>query len=341
MKQLLLLPALFLVFAVNAQTNELLLAVRAERDLTDSTGKATFLKKGRAAIQKDSMQDNRVKKFALIRWKNKPAPEFNFAAGEVSFVHHQGYWSLMHNGYHIPVYVSHAIDAEKIEHPVTGLDRADGYPKDAQYPVLKKSAYASSGYDHGHLAPARDFKHDSLQYIESNNMTNMTPQHGCFNQKGWCYLESACRYWCTNSPGQTYYIASGPVLRSNGSESVFIDSLCVTKTLKVYVPRYFFKAILAYSETEGIGKAVGFIVPNTSVENNEIPAMYLSIDELERATGLNFFSYLPDNEEKAIEFKASKFDFSDIVSECPEKTCDKVYPADRVRPETRVKLRCE
>ena len=132
---------------------------------------------------------------------------------------------------------------------------------------------------------------------------------------------------------------SGPILRTDGEQSVFIDSLCIKTNFRVQVPRYYFKAVLAYDEQTGKGKAVGFIVPNTTVENHEIDNMQLTIDELERATGLNFFSYLPNEQERKIEFQIWQFNF-DVKSECPDKSCDKVY-SNRVWPDTRTKLKCK
>ena len=86
------------------------------------------------------------------------------------------------------------------------LDRPGAYSRDPEYSTIKRNAYASSGYDHGHMAPARVFKWDSLAWLESFYMTNMAPQHGCFNQKGWCHLISHCRQWAKNDSNNTIYI---------------------------------------------------------------------------------------------------------------------------------------
>ena len=342
MKYLFSLLLLLYLVPAGGQTNELLLFARLEPDLTDSVAsrnKAAFFRKGLQVVLNDTALDERVKPFAALRWQDHSFDEFPYAAAEVSFIDRPGYQSLMHNGYHIPIYVAHCIDAARINSPMAGAIRASGYPKDPLYPALKKDVYASTGYDHGHLAPARDFKDDSALYRESNYMTNMAPQHGCFNQKGWCYIESLCRHWCTSDPGSTYYIVSGPVLRTTG-QSLFIDSLCIRDDFKVFVPRYFFKAVLAINERTGGGKAIGFIIPNTSIENSEIRYMQTTIDELERATGLDLFAYLPNRIERKIEFQIGNFDFQGVRSECPEKDCDKVY-TNRVLPEDRTKLICD
>ena len=125
MKKLLHL-LLLLGFSATAQTNDLLLSVRSEPDLTDSVAaknKASFFKKGRQQVLKDSLLDERLKPFAMLRWKENNTTEYHYRAGEVTFITHRGYRSLMHNVYHIPVYVSHSIDAGKINHPIPKLSR--------------------------------------------------------------------------------------------------------------------------------------------------------------------------------------------------------------------------
>lgn len=259
-------------------------------------------------------------------------------ASQLEVIRHHGYTSVMHKGYMIPAWVSHRIKSSELLHPGK-FQRDDNYPKDSLFPSLKSDAYKSTGYDHGHLAPARDFKHNEEQYTGSNTMTNMTPQHGCFNQKGWCMLESLCREWAITDSNAVVYIISGPVLNSQFSHPLFIDSLCINQEQKIYIPHWYFKAVCIYDRHNKQATSIGFLVPNELVENEEIRQLELSIDELEHITGLDFFSALQDKMEASSEALIPELNFG-IQSECGSKPCEKVY-GKRVRPEGRKSKKCD
>jgi endonuclease G len=65
------------------------------------------------------------------------------------------------------------------------------------------------------------------------------------------------------------------------------------------VPEAFFKVILAGVE-KGKPRAIGFIYKNTA-GNKPLDSYMNSIDQVERITGLDFFSALPDDIENLIE----------------------------------------
>ena len=68
---------------------------------------------------------------------------------------------------------------------------------------------------------------------------------------------------------------------------------------KIRVPNAFFKVILAGLD-EGKPRAIGFIYKNTS-GNNPLDHYVNSVNQVERITGLDFFSQLPDDVENEIE----------------------------------------
>ena len=82
----------------------------------------------------------------------------------------------------------------------------------------------------------------------------------------------------------------------NGSNYV----LCNDRLL---VPRYFYMALLHYNKTTDTYHAVAFWTEHLSTTQ---PVTYLgdyaiSIDELERRTGIDFFCNLPDQTEQKVE----------------------------------------
>jgi endonuclease G len=246
------------------------------------------------------------------------------------------YVSCIDTQTNLPIWVSHAITKEVIEYGETvSRERPDNYDKDNRYKVLKKNAYKSSGYDHGHMAPAADFKWDEDAFNTSFLMTNMAPQHGCLNQKGWCHLEALCREWAKKDNDHIVYIVSGIIPGS------YIDSLCINKKLKVYVPAKFYKAVLYYDKTGTNTQAVGFIVDNNDLSMGDIGNYVTTIDQIEKMTSLELFSFLPDDIEEQIESVVGNLEIITTYLECPDKDCSSVYSGNRKLPEERTKLWCE
>ncbi len=235
----------------------------------------------------------------------------------------------------VPIYVSHAISKKIIEAGDISRDRpkSPSYPMNPQYNRLKNDAFEGSGYDHGHLAPCRDFKWNEDAWYESFYMTNMSPQNACCNQRGWCYLESLCRYWAKSSNNETIYIVSG-IIPGN-----YIDSLCISSKMKVFVPACYYKVVLSYNSKTKSAKGIGFIISNSDVNNDLAVNSQCTIDEVESVTDLDFFSFLPDKIEKTVESQIGFNDFN-CKSECPDKSCSTIYEK-RTQPENRAKLLCK
>lgn len=188
-------------------------------------------------------------------------------------------------GLHIPNWVSWELTRDEAagEEP-----RADKFSRD--YDVAgcaDPSDYRNSGYDRGHMAPAADMKWDALAMKESFYMTNVCPQAKSLNTGAWKKLEEKCRQWAVRD--SALVIVCGPV--PSAPREYIGDN-------RVAVPERFFKVILApYANPP---RGIGFIMPNSRVEGGMQRAA-VSIDEVERLTGHDFFSELPDSIEAAVE----------------------------------------
>lgn len=153
--------------------------------------------------------------------------------------------------------------------------------------------YNGSGYDRGHMCPAGDNKNSQTAMDATFQMTNICPQNHGLNAGDWNELENQCRYWARNYG--KLYIVCGPVFyKSNDANRKRIGK---RKNLKVSVPDGFFKVILSMGKEP---KAIGFIYPNKN-GNKDIRDYAVSVDEVERLTGFDFFYNLDDNVEKRIE----------------------------------------
>ena len=178
-------------------------------------------------------------------------------------------------------------------------DRTDDFRSDPK--ITDGSAQLSdyeptnSTYARGHLAPAADFKWNETAMSESFYMSNMSPQVHAFNSGKWMYLEMEVRNWAELYDG--VYVVTGGILTA-GLPSI--------GTNKVSVPEKFYKVILDLDEQKGIG----FIMPNKDIEDT-FKNYAVSIDEVEKATGLDFFPLLDDKTENKIEstLNMSKWSF--------------------------------
>ena len=156
--------------------------------------------------------------------------------------------------------------------------------------------YKRSGYDKGHLCPAGDRRFTKEAFEETFYTSNISPQLNDFNAGIWNRLEQKTRYWAAKYDG--IYVVTGGVLTGN-LESIGKED--------VSVPKYFYKILLDYSGGEY--KTIAFLMPH---EDSERPLnkFVVSIDEIEKMTGIDFFPKLPDTTENKLEKSRDYKDWS-------------------------------
>ena len=177
-------------------------------------------------------------------------------------------------------------------HASGNLKRGD-FEDDMDMPSPKgmKADYYNSGFDRGHLCPAGDNKWSQKAMDECFLMTNMCPQTHALNAGIWNSIEQQCRTWAKKY-GKVY-IVCGPIFLNKQHRKLGKN--------KVVVPDAFFKVILRTGKNP---QAIGFICRNQSEKGLQKKDFVNSVDEVERITGYDFFSKLPDNIEKKVEAKA-------------------------------------
>jgi endonuclease G len=152
--------------------------------------------------------------------------------------------------------------------------------------------YRRSGYDMGHLAPAADMTRSKQIMSESFLLSNMAPQVGPgFNRGIWRILEGKVRDWVRKK--KNIYVIDGPIYDSSDGKTIGPD--------KVVVPERFYKIIVSCTEDGRDLDAIAFILPNKRSPNNMLPKFIVSIDEIEKATGLDFLHDLDDVTESMLE----------------------------------------
>jgi endonuclease G len=184
--------------------------------------------------------------------------------------------------------------------------------------------YRGSGYDRGHLIPAADQKWSEQAMDDSFYMSNMTPQAGSFNRGIWGSLEAMVRTFA-NDDGAVY-VVTGPILTDGPYKTIGSN--------KVAVPKRFYKVVLYYDGKNA--KAIGFILPNAG-SNNPVSSFALSVDDVEAATGLDFYPRLSDDIEAKVEatFNLSDWNWKEFTPGDGPKTM--VQPAQEDKKSETIK----
>ncbi|MCZ8198381.1 MAG: DNA/RNA non-specific endonuclease [Flavobacterium sp.] len=147
--------------------------------------------------------------------------------------------------------------------------------------------YKNSGYDKGHLCAAGDMKFSKAAFEETFYTSNISPQDREFNSGIWNRLEQKTRYWANKYDG--IYVVTGGVLK---------DNLETIGKEDVAVPDYFYKVLL--NKNNGNYKMIAFLIPNEDSEKG-LYEFVVSVDEIEKLTGINFFPKLEDSIENQLE----------------------------------------
>lgn len=161
--------------------------------------------------------------------------------------------------------------------------------------------YSGSGYDRGHMCPAGDNKNSSTAMLESFMMTNICPQNHDLNAGDWNELEELCREWSKDY--DDLYICCGPIFDSDNPRTIGSNR---RREVRISVPDRFFKVVLMMGKKP---KAIGFIFPNDGTRR-DLRSYAVSVDRVERETGLDFYPQLEDDIEKKVEAMCKPADWN-------------------------------
>lgn len=215
--------------------------------------------------------------------------------GDDEIITHENYILKYEEKYEVPAWVVHRLKGEYTD----GLADRKGNQFIPDKMVENNSAlsndYSNTGYDRGHMVPAGDFKCCQEWMNETFYMSNIAPQVPDFNRGIWENIEERVRDWAVRD-GELI-VVTGPVLR---------DGLpTIGRYNTVAVPEYYYKIVLFYQPKTGKpARALAFLLPNEGLHGKRMNSFVVSVDQVEKVTGLNFFAKLPDNIENAIEAKS-------------------------------------
>tara|TARA_R110002050_G_scaffold300769_1_gene472421 strand:- start:51480 stop:52286 length:807 start_codon:yes stop_codon:yes gene_type:complete len=151
--------------------------------------------------------------------------------------------------------------------------------------------YKKSGYDRGHLCPAGDRRYSQFAHDETFLTSNISPQEHQFNAGIWNTLEQKVRYWARKYDG--VFVVTGGVLK--GEMKTIGDE-------HVSVPNQFYKVLI--DNNTGKTKMIAFLMPHKD-SNKPLYEFVVSVDTIEKLTGIDFFSELDDAIENKLEASSS------------------------------------
>ena len=191
----------------------------------------------------------------------------------------------------IPMWVAYELTAEEANGTI---GRGGKYFRpDANTSVVQADNidYRGSGWSRGHMAPAGDFKWDEQAMWDTFLYTNCCPQDERMNNGSWNVLENQVRMWARRFG--SVWVVTGPY--------VFMNKNGRIGPHEIVVPDAFFKAVLTRDVDAWHG--IAFLMYNDSQPRRPSES-YLTIDELERRTGIDFFPALDDAVEETVEAAA-------------------------------------
>lgn len=222
-------------------------------------------------------------------------PRLSTSSEEYTPVSAKGY--LITHSYYSLSYSSTHRQAEFVyyylppSHIGGGQARTDDFradPKVKSNPV-KGTDYQGSGYDRGHLCPAGDMTINRTAMSETFFMSNMSPMVPSFNRGIWSKVEDWVRDAALASGG--LYVVTGPIL--SGS--------CGSVKQSITVPCSYYKIVFSGGSNP---KMLGFVLSNAGASGS-ITRFVVSVDEIEKKTGIDFFPQLDNAIEQQLESRAS------------------------------------
>lgn len=202
--------------------------------------------------------------------------------GEI--IQHKYYTLSYIEKYEQAEWVSYSLSASQLKKVVDRKDdfHEDWYIKSAS---AAYSDYNNSGYDAGHLCPARQMQFDCIAMNESFFMSNMAPQVPEFNRRAWAFLEKLERNMVWRHKALDIVVGS-----------VFPENPQTIGSNKVAVPSAFYRILYDAKKQE----VIAFLLPNKRLLA-PLETFVVSVDSIESITGINFLKDLPTELQNRIE----------------------------------------
>jgi endonuclease G len=167
--------------------------------------------------------------------------------------------------------------------------------------------YDGSGFDRGHLCPAKDRSASQADSDATFVLTNVFPQSPASNQRGWERLESYCRELAQH--GHVLHIACGP--HGVGGSGKHGDMEEIGKgRMEVTVPAKVWKVILVLPDEGAVPthrtRVIAVIMPNDQTVGYDWAKYRVAVGDVEKLTGCRFFPVLPKDVASALKSRVDE-----------------------------------
>ena len=145
----------------------------------------------------------------------------------------------------------------------------------------------------GHMCPSADRLRSKEVNEQTYYMSNIVPQNSALNEGIWLDMENKLRSW-VNSKTTVYVVKGSTMDNANDIMGYNIYGLLI--------PKYFYMAFILKNSLGYYGLA--FWTEHHTNKNHSGENLYdyaITIDELEKRTGIDFFCNLPDDIENQAE----------------------------------------
>lgn len=192
--------------------------------------------------------------------------------------------------------------------------RPDGTLPTSWYQVKPTDYATADGFDRGHLCPSADRTATQTDNSATFLMTNIIPQAPTLNRGVWEELEAYCRELVDE--GNELYIAAGGygagAIGSQGSKTALASG-------KVQAPAHCWKVVVILPQGDNDLSRISVNTPVIAVDilNSQVVRAgwedyIVTVTDIEKATGYQFFSKLPGLVQNTL--KIRKYQLSAIMS---------------------------
>lgn len=168
--------------------------------------------------------------------------------------------------------------------------------------------YSRENYDRGHLCASDDRWANEEANDQTFCTSNCLPQNAAHNRGIWKRMEEQVRKWGSDrSFCDTLYVVKAATIDQTPAPNGGVYGYTTPtkgKQQAILVPRYFYMALLAVKIENGKKKykALGFWTEqHHDFSSAQLQDQVISVEQLQKYTGIDFFCNLPDGEEKAVE----------------------------------------
>ena len=175
---------------------------------------------------------------------------------------------------------------------------AAGFTKYTTADYTGAGAFAGYGIDRGHMTRSADRTASNLDNARTYYFSNVLPQAAVVNQGNWAIMENFLGDQAKTG-GKEVYVMSGGA----GSKGT------VKNEGKIDMPAYVWKVAVIMGAGKGLAdvhsvndlQVIAVVIPNDAAQTADWTTYKVTVDSVEKLTGYDLLSKLPDNIENAVE----------------------------------------